>query len=60
MFGRDSDEEDVADTQGGEKAGKRGRGQEEEEEEDNEFDFIVDDDGQPIRRRKKDGTYIEP
>ena len=64
VFG-DSDEEDVGDSQGGEKEGDRHPGkartlQELEDEGDDEFDFIVDDHGQPIRRRKEDGTYTEP
>lgn len=58
MFGGDSDEEDVGDSQGKEKE-TRQAAQVEDEPED-EFDFIVDDHGQPIRRRKEDGTYTEP
>ncbi len=70
VFGGDSDEDDVPDSQGGSAAGapgegrRRGRGraqlEEDEEDVDDEFDFIVDDHGQPIRRRKEDGTYTEP
>lgn len=62
MFG-DSDEEDIGDSQAGEKEGRQGskpRTALEEDEAEDEFDFIVDDHGQPIRRRKEDGTYTEP
>jgi hypothetical protein len=72
VFG-DSDEEDIGDSQGvekgGEKEGRQRAGKsrtlrelldDEPEEEEDEFDFIVDDHGQPIRRRKEDGTYTEP
>lgn len=64
MFG-DSDEEDLGDSQGGEKERGRQPGkvrtvQELEDEGEDEFDFIVDDHGRPIRRRKEDGTYTEP
>lgn len=51
VFGGDSDEDDDQDVSGSGKAGER----------DEEFDdFIVDDFGRPIRRRKEDGTFTEP
>ncbi len=58
MFGGDSDEDDLPDSQGKSKPGKD-KNLEADEVED-EFDFIVDDHGHPIRRRKEDGTYTEP
>ena len=56
VFGRDSDEEDMDDSQGGRESGKSAA----MEPDEDEFDFIVDDHGQPIRKRKEDGTYVEP
>lgn len=56
----------ATESQGGDKEGGslmeriRARVQKEEEEPEDEFDFIVDDHGQPIRRRKEDGTFTEP
>lgn len=51
VFGGDSDEEDLA---------RDKEGVASEQQEDDEFDFIVDDHGQPIRKRREDGTYTEP
>ena len=62
VFGGDSDEEDLPGSQGVKEGGALSKTQrlQQEEEADDEFDFIVDDHGQPIRRRREDGTYTEP
>lgn len=65
VFGGDSDDDDEQDSQVTSKEGatkKAGKtwDEDEDEEVEDEFDFIVDDHGQPIRRRKEDGTYTEP
>ena len=62
VFGGDSDEEDLPNTQGSRDNRQPGKSSQREEDEDidDEFDFIVDDHGQPIRRRKEDGTFTEP
>ena len=69
VFGGDSDEDDLPESQsgaagaakGGDRARQAPRDQlEDEDDVEDEFDFIVDDHGQPIRRRKEDGTYTEP
>ena len=57
VFGGDSDdeeEEESQETASTKKAGKTFGDMEDD------FDFIVDDLGQPIRRKKEDGSYTEP
>lgn len=56
MFGGDSSDEESPDSK---TAGARVPGKHVEDIDDVD-DFIVGDDGQPIRRRKEDGTYTEP
>lgn len=63
MFGGDSDEDEEEQelgSQGSKKEGASRKARKADEEVEDEFDFIVDDHGQPIRRRKEDGTYTEP
>ena len=62
VFGGDSDEEEDLEVSGSgrteatQKNRLFGRGDDGDEYDD----FIVDDFGQPIRRRKEDGTFTEP
>ncbi len=61
MFGGDSDEDDDQDVSGSGKTDVPKKGKSWDKEEVDEYDdFIVDDHGRPIRRRKEDGTFTEP